>query len=321
MLSSIYLRLKLFIEKHTKIIDVYTTPFFSQPNSFDNTRVYLIYIKQGIPRINLSSPYSRILHGIVDKRANFIVFSTPKVSSTTIRIFAQEKLNLSLEKGPPHRVEYKTLLDSSSLKSKSRTELNFNKYIDYKMFIVMRDPTERIISFFLDKIINKINDADLEIKRVADNFLQMLFKNQFYVDYNELTFKKFIDAFVLQYYNGGKIWDVHIAPQITADLKEIAQNQLQIISMNNCNDFLNYWHLQSTGTSAQYTEHYNKSWDKTDSKFIPNGYDIQIKDLISLKNRIHPDSFIYPELIEAMRVIYKDDYEFWDKVKSVKDIY
>jgi len=148
MLSSIYLRLKLFIEKHTKIIDVYTTPFFSQPNSFDNTRVYLIYIKQGIPRINLSSPYSRILHGIVDKRANFIVFSTPKVSSTTIRIFAQEKLNLSLEKGPPHRVEYKTLLDSSSLKSKSRTELNFNKYIDYKMFIVMRDPAERIISFF-----------------------------------------------------------------------------------------------------------------------------------------------------------------------------
>jgi len=321
MLSSIYLRLKLFIEKHTKIIDVYTAPFFSQPNSFDNTRVYLIYKKQGIPRINLSSPYSRIFHGIVDKKAKFIVFSTPKVSSTTIKVFAQEKLNLSLEKGLPHRVKYKTLLHYSYSKSKFPTELNFSKYIDYKMFIVMRDPTERIISFFLNKIINMINDADPEKKRVADNILQMVFKNQSYVDYNELTFKKFIDVFVLQYYNGGKVWDVHIAPQITADLKEIAQNQLQILSMNNCNDFLNYWHLQSTGTSAQFTEHHNKSWNKTDSKFIPNGYDIQIKDLISLKNRIHPDSFIYPELIEAMRVIYRDDYEFWDKAKSVKDIY
>ncbi len=320
MLSIIYLRLKLFIEKHTKIIDVYTAPFFSQPNSFDNTRIYLIYKKNSIPRINIASPFSRIHYGIVDEKAKFIVFSTPKVASTTIKMFAQEKLNLSLEKGLPHSVQYKTLLDSSSLKSKLPTELNFSKYIDYKMFIVMRDPTERIISFFLNKIINKINDADLEIKRVADNFLQMVFKNQFYVDYNELTFKKFIDAIVFQYHNGGKIWDAHIAPQITADLIEIAQNQLQIISMNNCNDFLNYWHLQSTGTSAQFTEHYNKSWNKTDSKFIPNGCNIPIKDLILLKNRIHPDSFVYAELIEAIKVIYKDDYEFWFKAKLVKDI-
>ena len=321
MLSNIYLGLKRFIEKHTKIIDVNTAPFFSQPNSFDQTNIYLLYKKNGIPRINLSSPYSRILNGIVDEKAKFLVFSAPKVSSTTIKTFAQEKLNLSLEKGPPHRVKYKSMLNSSSSKSKLRNELNFSRYIDYKMFIVMRDPTERIISFFLNKILNKINDAHPETKRIADGLLYVLFKNQSYADYNELTFKKIIDALVFQYDNGGKVWDGHIAPQITADLKEIAQNQLQVISMNNCNDFLNHWHRQSAGTSVQYTEHYNKSWDKTDSKFIPNGYDIQIKDLISLKNRIHPDSFVYPELIETMRVIYKDDYEFWDKAKSVKDIY
>ena len=153
MLSNIYLGLKRFIEKHTKIIDVNTAPFFSQPNSFDQTNIYLLYKKNGIPRINLSSPYSRILNGIVDEKAKFIVFSTPKVSSTTIKAFAQEKLNLSLEKGHPHRVKYKTLLHYSYSKSKFPTELNFSKYIDYKMFIVMRDPTERIISFFLNKII------------------------------------------------------------------------------------------------------------------------------------------------------------------------
>lgn len=317
MLYSNYDRIKNAIQKLTRVKEIPTVPFFSHPNNKSDYNLNIRYGKFSHKTIKLS-PFSRFGHGIVDKKAEMIVFCSPKAGSTSIRNFAINTLQLN-GKNPKHEFIHYTKLPLVTSQDFSITKSNiidntiyWHRYDTFKKILVLRNPWERIVSFFIEKFIEAFRTGlQLKDTRHTISFHQI---SPPYSDPNNFSFETFIRKLNKQFEFHKKLWDEHLGLQITPDFEEVAINDVQVIPISELNNLLQLWGRKHD--MKQIILRKDNVTTKDNLLKVKNGHKKTIQELIAFNRPIHPDSFYNDQLVAIVKNIYSVDQKHWDKLIS-----
>ena len=317
MLYSNYDRIKNAIQELTLVKEIPTAPFFSHPNNLSNYSLNIRYGKFGHKIIKLS-PFSRFGHGIVDDKAKMIVFSSPKVGSTSIRNFAINTLQLNgknpkLELTHATKLPFVTSQDFSITKSNTIDKtIYWHRYDTFKKILVLRNPWERIVSFFIEKFIEAFRIA-LQLKDTR-NIISFHQLSPPYSDPDNFSFEILILKLNKQFQLNKKLWDEHLGLQITPDFEEVAIKDVQVILISELNNLLQLWGRKHD--MEQIILRKDNVTTKANLLKVKNGHKKTIQELIAFNRPIHPDSFYNDKLVAIVKNIYSADQKHWDCMSS-----
>jgi len=197
---------------------------------------------------------------------------------------------------------------------------NWNTYHGYTKFLVMRDPYDRLVSYYSNRFLRqfiqrKAKQSSTITSSATQYFLSNLsISNQHdAITLSDISFKTMIEKMYAQYHTHGKVWDVHIALQVTGDFKDVALEEALIIDITQMSELFAYWHKKNANENLQIDLNQNTSSTK-DAKIVPRAYDMTTQELSELKHSIHPYSFRHPKLEKLIKEMYATDYEVWDKI-------
>ena len=60
-----------------------------------------------------------------------------------------------------------------------------------------------------------------------------------------------IEKMYAQYHTHGKVWDVHIALQVTGDFKDVALEEALIIDITQMSELFAYWHKKNANETSR----------------------------------------------------------------------
>jgi len=261
------------------------------------------------PKINQLSSGSRFLVGWIDHNHKLIVFTSPKVGTTSLK-HVTAIINEN-NKGTP-------ILTTLEWTQKHGA-LHWQDFKNYKKFMPIRDPFDRYISFFEDKIV-------FFFQKLLENGLSSLKKGllmnmahyySHHREFSEMTFAQTIDI-IFKYYSEGRqsIWDTHLTKQITADFSHIAVNHVHFFDSIYLSNFLDQW-LEKYAVPKQNTL-YNKGTFATAQ--IKNAHQISLRDLCNLSCKPAKESYFNQELADKLHCIYNDDFKIYNRFKGTKPI-
>ena len=148
---------------------------------------------------------------IVQKEFRVINCNIPKVASTSIKIMMANisgTVPSSIKHMDTHYHQWKNLrkggladLGSFSVKDATNMLLNFTS------FMFVRDPVERLISAFLDKIVNIVDGRRPELFMLSNSIQK--FHNRTTVNYSSVTFDEFVRWLVVTHNNNEHFRSYH----------------------------------------------------------------------------------------------------------------
>ncbi|MCH8553531.1 MAG: sulfotransferase family protein [Schleiferiaceae bacterium] len=271
----------------------------------------IIHGSRFYPKVNKLASGSRFLVGWIDHNHKLIIFTSPKVGTTSLKhVVATINEQIS---GTP--------IISSFEWIQKQGKLNWRDFKGYKKIMPIRDPFDRYLSFFENKIVSPYQK---QIVSGIDSIMVKFLLNLAYLKDNkhqsslgELSFRSTIDQLYKICFNQSRIlWDVHLIKQLTADFKYIAMNQVQFFDSIYLSDFIRNW-LSMYNLSA-YNIHLNRG--NPESSFVANASDLPLAELCGLSTKPSRDSFFQDELSNKLYSIYQDDYQIYNRFKGTKPI-
>ena len=330
---TIYDAIKRTISSSLSIKEIPTDPFFSHPNNISDYDLNIRYGSFSRKIIKLS-PFSRFGRGIVDHKSSSILFSSFKAGSSTIRHFAQfdlglRKANAPLESGKrvlsfdeaqvidfPYLTNLVHPVTSENIKNRT---IRWNNYADYKKYMVLRDPFERLISFFSHKFLVLQRDH-VGTGKFTRSYILMNFAHLFRgIDVNiyDLTFEQFIDVLFFRFSNHQKLWDEHIGLQITPDFEEIAAKNVTFFDLPNMNKLLNQV-LSNRGDAPRNMGLWENRTSHENAIYVDNAHRKTLFELSKIELPIDFRSFHDEDLVQKVKKIYASDYYWYNQISNSK---
>ena len=180
----------------------------------------------------------KVQDNILLEKNKAIYLLVSKVGSTTSKKILADILKLNNKK-----VEYNLKYEQINFPSVHRVQLN-TKYKNYYKFAFVRNPYDRIISCFFDKIKNNDCNEHPYINWVYDNFLT------YWNFYAWMSFKNFVKEIL-------KIDDRYIDKHLTTQTRLLSDKNWKIIP-----DFI--WRVENL--ENDYNKILNKIWIENDVK-------------------------------------------------------
>jgi len=305
--------------------------FFSSPHIYWDDSLGVYDKNCGIlGKMSKISPMSRYYHAMVDSRTKMLVFSSPKAGSTTIKEFAVNKLKLAQKppnfQGKAHRVDLPTILGgANNFYTKETKTIDWHTFRkEYEIYFPIRNPYDRLVSFFTNKFVANIT-PDILSKKVfkAPLVLPVLAEVQKYnrkkpIRLEDLTLQDLIVALHKSYCSEkDRVWEHHLGLQVTPDVHFMSAPDIQFINSRQIDDLLKFWYLKSFGTLTKFSfESLNRSTSIKPNKPLEKAYERPLEELILKKDRMTSASFYHPELEEMVKDIYAIDYIYWNQVKN-----
>ena len=322
---ALYDQIKNSVLKRVVVEELPTDYFFAGPNSISN---YNLQVRYGANdrKIHKLSAFSRLGYGAVDERRKIIIFSSLKAGSTTLKRFLFDELKVL---GPdaavtenPHFTKLPLIInhvgrDNAGL---HRKVLYWNHFKHYPKYLIIREPYERLVSFFTEKFIRNQGARDFHYLKsdAVANLIPLLKRNQEPLNLNQVSFEYFVRRLFEAFQNGEKLPDEHLSRQITADFKRVALDQVHLVPLPQLNAFLEYLRNRFKLTRPEEPQlHLNKSQTtgKKSAKSLP-AYSLSLSDFATTKVLPSVASFHAPHLEKMVRQMYTDDYEAWAKAQE-----
>ncbi|MCH8553530.1 MAG: sulfotransferase family protein [Schleiferiaceae bacterium] len=303
---------KRFINYKTSVLDLQDFPFFKNPNSQSHYSCTIRYGTFG-KKIIAPSPFSRLGRGVVDEENKCIVFLTPKVASTSIIKFLHEELQLGEKmahfKGNYHHVSLPFLLNKNKNDSKATT-LYWNDYNSFAKYFIIRDPYERLVSFFKNKFINKeFSIKDDRVKLGRELMITVInITDDFLLDPLQYSFEYFITKLYEAFKNHKKLWDEHLSLQVSKDFEIIALKETKVYTLENIG--MLFHALQPDSAPEKF--HENKS-RRESNLHIKEAYRLSTREIQAMPNKPAGASYYAPHLEEMVREIYAIDYKVYEE--------
>jgi hypothetical protein len=313
-------RIKQFLWQNLEIGETSQHHFFNDPNPVSSYGINILFTKNGTPYENNMSAFSRFGHTLLDEKAKILVYTIPKVGSTTLKNFAKNELHLvdTLEERV-HCIKFPGIIDRSI---QIPEIIKWDDYRDYDQYIVMRQPYEKILSFFTNKFIRLVKQIPKPTLYHL-NFMDHLSKagqgsqKMISSDALELSFDIFIRRLKYHYDHGNKLWDEHLALQISSDFENIALDKVKVLPLSKLNDLLDDWYFKRYGERKDFSsKKENASYGDSAPIFIENAHLMPLKELIKIENAIDPKSFYQAELEDMIKEMYAVDYKIWNSIKE-----
>ena len=322
-LFSRFQRIRQFLWENLEIGETSQHHFFNDPNPVSFYGINILFTKNGTPYTSKMSAFSRFGQTLLDEKAKILVYTIPKVGSTTLKNFAKYELHLvdSLNE-KVHRIKFPGIIDRSIQIPGSRALIKWDDYRNYDQYIVMRQPYEKILSFFTNKLVGLVkHNHEPSLYRL--NFMDHLSKagqgsqKMISSDALELSFDIFIRRLKYHYDHGNKLWDEHLALQISSDFENIALDKVKVLPLSKLNDFLDDWYFKRYGERKDCSsKKENASYGNLAPIFIENAHLMPVKELIKIENAIDPKSFYQAELEDVIKEMYAVDYKIWNSIKE-----
>lgn len=322
-LFSRFPRIRQFLWQNLEIGET-SHHFFNDPNPVSFYGIDILFTKNGTSYQNKLSAFSRFGQTLLDEKAKILVYTIPKVGSTTLKNFAKNELHLvdSLNE-KVHRIKFPGIIDRSIQIPCFRPIIKWDDYRDYDQYIVMRQPYEKILSFFTNKFIRLAKQNPTKPGLYRLNFMDNLSKagqgsqKMISSDALELSFDIFIRRLKYHYDHGNKLWDEHLALQISSDFENIALDKVKVLPLSKLNDFLDDWYFKRYGERKDFSsKKENASYGDLAPIFIENAHSMPVKELIKIKKAIDPKSFYQAELEDMIKEMYAVDYKIWNSIKD-----
>jgi hypothetical protein len=167
---------KMFLSKYFVVNEIITNYFFTGANNYSRNDLSIRY---GLfsKNINRLSPFSRFSAGIIDEKRKILLFYSYKCGASSIRAFSQLELKLGAAKtqsiAEAHRNPVSMIINFKAKKTQnwSKKVVYWNTYKSYQKYLIVRDPYERLISYYKHMLINTqgkhVGANKLELKHIA----------------------------------------------------------------------------------------------------------------------------------------------------------
>jgi hypothetical protein len=307
-------------------------PFFhSGPNSHSSFPINIKFKAANKVEIRRISPHSRFAASIVDDKNKIILFYTYKVGSSTIKKFIKENMQevfpgVDYSKKNPQDIEFPSLLNTHVYRDPGKhfiTTINWEKYNDYRKILFMRDPLDKLVSFYtmvfvrgVWNFIDKPHFRNGYTLKTLGYFVPETGTHK--VDVFDISFKQVLDRLYNYYEKGVKVWDSHLSLQVTPDISLVAGKKLECYNVNLLSDFLLKWaksHNINLSEDAFKVAGSNINIHKKNEP-IKDAFNLTVRDF--KKHGFTPPytSFYNSKLKKKAEEIYKSDLKYWSNCKN-----
>jgi hypothetical protein len=295
---------------------------FSGPNTVSDFGIDLRYGANHSLGLKLS-PFSSFGRALLDEKRKLIIFSSPKVGSSTLKHFAAKHLKIPriVDPADENKVQegiWPTLAETKFLDTRRRIvggALYWNDYKDHRKVFIIREPYDRLVSFWRNKFFwmlpyfgNKNRQKfQATIKEIEKTYQWLLGKD---VDPRQHTFEHFLQALYERYQRqDSKLPDPHLAPQLTADFIAVAPTDVEFKTLSQLSHFLEELEPGTKDIKLNPTS-------PNEKEFLKDAYKLGMEQLVenNLFSRLSNSSFYSEELDKMVQEIYADDQSAWEKV-------
>lgn len=243
-------------------------------------------------KVSEFSPFSSFYRSLVDLNNKIIYFWSPKCACTTIRTWCTKRILTDYDIDRIHDLDslpslinpkYKDIYDTFV----SNDIINIEVFRSFKKILFYRDPFERMVSLYLDKLV--YNDH-------LHEYFKIIHPN---INIDSLTFKDFCDLLSVSKNLGELHFVDQNDPSISYDV---------VYNINNLNDTLKYLNDVYYSHMPHENDSLNVNVTQNDST-INNLYLIQSKELKNKPRFYNYKNFYNSDIAKSVSSIYHNDVQ------------
>jgi len=305
--------------------------FFSGPNSHSSFPINIKFKSNGKVEHRRISPHSRFAASIVDEKNKLVLFYSYKVGSSTIKKFIKENMqsafpgvNFNFEN--PQDIEFPSLLNTHVFKDPGKhfiTTIDWEKYKDYRKILFMRDPLDKLVSFYTMVFIrgfwNFIDQPHFRNGYTLKTLGYFVEENGTKkVDIFDISFEDVLTRLDAYYESGIKVWDSHLSLQITPDIDLIAKDEIECYKIDYLDKFLLEWaasHNAQKASASNNVEGNNINLHKRNVE-LKDAHKMTVRDFKVAGFTPSFESFYTEGLKKIAKKIYKPDLKYWENCKD-----